>query len=156
MKYVVMAAVLALCSAGELCGQAPIRGASSSSGHAMQQPDNRDQGLEGSGRVKSIEQILRDNPQLAQKLSALLAEGVTPEQACTGYKVLEQCVSAVHLAADLKIPFADLKTATTGKHAAGLEKAAQQLAPTSDVHAAVKKARGEAAQDMKGVGLFGM
>ena len=156
MKHMTVAVILAVGSAGAVWAQAPIHGAASlNSGH-VSQADNRDGGPNEPGQVKSIGQILHDNPQLEQKLTALLPEGTTPEQACAGYKVLEQCVSAVHLAADLKIKFADLKAATTGKHAAGLEKAAQQLAPGSDARAAVKKARSEAAQDMKGVSLFGV
>lgn len=148
--------LLAVLSASASFAQAPVHGAAGSSGSAKStQPSGTDPGSMDSMHVKSPEQVLHDTPQLAQKLSPLLPAELTPEQACTGYKTLDQCVSAIHLAWDLKISFTDLKAATTGKHSAGLEKAATALAPKADVHAAVKKAHAEASEDLKGVSLFG-
>jgi hypothetical protein len=142
-------------SGGLAFGQAPVHGAASTAGGSKSaQPSSTDSGPSGSMQVKSIAQVLHDNPQLTDKMKPLLPAEITPEQACSGYKTLDQCLGAVHLAWDVKISFTDLKTATTGKHAAGLEKAVAQLAPAADAHVAVKKARAEAGDDMKGVSLF--
>ena len=147
--------VLVLSSCTLALAQSPIHGATSSSGGSRPGDADTQQNTSGdSMQVRSIDQVLHDNPKLVEKLKALLPADITPEQACSGYKTLEQCVSAVHLAADLKISFSSLRMATTGKHAAGLEKAAAQLAPAAETHAAVKKARAEAGQDMKGITLL--
>jgi hypothetical protein len=156
MKWYGLAALVVL-SGGVALGQAPVRGAgsASASGGVNSGQPGADSSMSDSMRLKSNEEILRGNPRLAEKMKALLPADLAPAQACAGYKVLEQCVSAVHLAADLKIAFGDLQAATTGKHAAGLEKAAAQLAPAADARAAVKKARAEAGEDLKGISLFG-
>ena len=70
-------------------------------------------------RMKSIDQVLHDDAQLSARLQDMLPVDMRPQQACTGFKTLEQCVTAIHLAQNLKLPFPDLKAKTTGKGSDG-------------------------------------
>jgi hypothetical protein len=105
--------------------------------------------------LKSIDQVLQDNPRLTANLKTLLSSDVTPQQACSGFKTLEQCIVAIHTAQNLKLNFSDLKEKTTGKHSISLQKAIEQMAAQADAKEEVKKAKKQASEDMKGVSLFG-
>ncbi|MFZ0814523.1 MAG: hypothetical protein WAM78_03335 [Candidatus Sulfotelmatobacter sp.] len=106
-------------------------------------------------QMKSIDQVLHDDARLSGKLQDMLPATVTPQQACAGFKTLEQCVTAIHLAQNLKLPFADLKAKTTGKGSVGLQKAITQMAANANAKDEMKKAKKQAADDMKGTSLFG-
>jgi hypothetical protein len=106
-------------------------------------------------QLKSIDQVLRDDPKLSANLQDMLPADLNPQQACAGFKTLEQCVTAVHLAQNLKLPFADLKAKTTGKGSVGLQKAVEQMAANANAKDELKKAKKQAAEDMKGTSLFG-
>jgi len=106
-------------------------------------------------QVKSNNQVLQENPQLSAKLQVLLPTEITPQQACSDFKTLEQCITTIHAAHDLNISFSDLKAKTTGKHSTGLEKAVQQTSTGVNSKDAVKKAKKAASEDMKGISLFG-
>lgn len=105
--------------------------------------------------LKSTDQVLRDNPKLTANLKTMLPADVTPEQACSTFKTLEQCVTTIHAAQNLKLNFSDLKAKTTGKGSMNLQKAVEQMAAGSNAKDEVKKAKKQAADDMKGVSLFG-
>ena len=106
-------------------------------------------------QMKSIEQVLHDDARLSAKLQEMLPADMTPQQACAGFKTLEQCVTAVHLAQNLKLSFADLKAKTTGKGSVGLRKAIEQMAANANAKDELKKAKKQAADDMKDTNLFG-
>jgi hypothetical protein len=106
-------------------------------------------------QMKSIDQVLHDDARLSAKLQDMLPADVSPQQACVGFKTLEQCVTAIHLAQNLKVPFADLKAKTTGKGSVGLQKAIEQMAANANSKDELKKAKKQAADDMKGTSLFG-
>jgi hypothetical protein len=136
-------------------GQAVPRGAASAPEGGRSSAQSDSSGDAGNDmHLKSMNEVLQGNPKLANTLQELLPANISPQQACNGYKTLEQCVTAVHLASDVKISFSDLKTTTTGKHPAKLEKAVAQLASGVDAGLAVKKAHSEAGVDMKGISLF--
>jgi hypothetical protein len=105
--------------------------------------------------MKSIDQVLHDDAQLSARLQDMLPADMRPQQACTGFKTLEQCVTAIHLAQNLKLPFPDLKAKTTGKGSVGLRKAIEQMAANANAKDELKKAKKQAADDMKGTSLFG-
>jgi hypothetical protein len=105
--------------------------------------------------MKSIDQVLHDDPRLSAKLQEMLPTETSPQQACAGFKTLEQCVTAIHLAQNLKLPFADLKSKTTGKGSVGLQKAIEQMAASANAKDEMKKAKKQAGDDMKGTNLFG-
>ena len=98
---------------------------------------------------------LADQPQLAAKLQPLLPTGTVLKTAATGFKTLGSFVSAVHVANNLDIPFAELKAKITGPNAESLGKAIHDLKPTVDADQEVKKATDQAKhdQDDKGKGL---
>jgi hypothetical protein len=106
-------------------------------------------------QMKSIDQVLHDDARLSAKLKEILPAEISPQQACAGFKTLEQCVTAIHLAQNLKLPFTDLKAKTTGKGSVGLQKAIEQMAATANAKDELKKAKKQAADDMKGTSLFG-
>lgn len=107
-------------------------------------------------QMKSIDQVLHDDPRLSAKLQEILPAEMTPQQACAGFKTLEQCVTTIHLAQNLKLPFADLKAKTTGKGSVGLRKAIEQMAANANSKDELKKAKKQADDDMKGISLFGL
>ena len=106
-------------------------------------------------QMKSIDQVLHDDPKLSAKLQDMLPAELSPQQACAGFKTLEQCVTAIHLTQNLKLSFADLKAKTTGKSSIGLQKAIEQMAANANAKDELKKAKKQAGDDMKGVNLFG-
>jgi hypothetical protein len=106
-------------------------------------------------QMKSIDQVLHDDPNLSAKLQNMLPADLSPQQACAGFKTLEQCVTAIHLAQNLKLSFAELKAKTTGKGSVGLQKAIEQMATNANAKDELKKAKKQAGDDMKGASLFG-
>jgi hypothetical protein len=106
-------------------------------------------------QMKSIDQVLHDDARLSAKLQEMLPADLSPQQACAGFKTLEQCVTAIHLSQNLKLPFADLKAKTTGKGSVGLQKAIAQMAASANAKDELKKAKKQAADDMKNTNLFG-
>ena len=114
-----------------------------------------DTGSQGPMEVKSINQLLHDYPKLAGSLQSMLPSDLTPQQACSGFKTLEQCVTTIHVAQNLKLSFPDLKGKTTGKGSINLQKAVEQMAAGVDAKDELKKAKKQASNDMKGVSLFG-
>jgi|SRR5271157_845198 len=106
-------------------------------------------------QVKSIDQVLHDDPKLSSKLKDMLPPDLTPQQACAGFKTLEQCITTIHVAQNLKLPFPDLKAKTTGKGSVGLQKAIEQMAANANAKDELKKAKKQAGEDMKGTNLFG-
>jgi hypothetical protein len=147
-------AVLVSLACAMALGQAKIPGAAGSSQPTRNtgEPDN---GPANNLQMKSIEQVLHDDARLSGKLQDMLPADVSPQQACAGFKTLEQCVTAIHLAQNLKLPFADLKAKTTGKGSVGLQKAIEQMAANANAKDELKKAKKQAADDMKGTSLFG-
>lgn len=135
-------------------GQMPTRGTPSSSQPAGN--SNRpDAGPTNELQMKSIDQVLHDDARLSAKLKDMLPPDVSPQQACAGFKTLEQCVTAIHLAQNLKLAFTDLKAKTTGKGSVGLQKAIEQMATSANAKDELKRAKKQAADDMKGTDLFG-
>jgi hypothetical protein len=150
MKLVVLVALESIMAFAQM----PPRGTSSPSQPASNsnRPDN---GPTNELQMKSIDQVLHDDARLSAKLQDMLPADVSPQQACAGFKTLEQCVTAIHLAQNLKLPFADLKAKTTGKGSVGLQKAIEQMAANANAKDELKKAKKQAADDMKGTNLFG-
>jgi hypothetical protein len=118
-------------------------------------PSRTDSGPTNDMQPKPIPQVLHDSPALSAKLKEMLPEDLSPEQACAGFKTVEQCVTAVHLAQNVKVPFPDLKAKTTGKGSVGMQKAIEQMAASANAKDEMKKAKKQASEDMKGINLFG-
>ena len=94
---------------------------------------------------------LAANPALTARLQPLLPAGMAMTDAAQGFKNQGQFVAALHVANNLNIPFADLRTAMTGPDRLSLGKAIQQFRPGIDkktVAADVKTAEAEAKEDL--------
>jgi hypothetical protein len=89
------------------------------------------------------------NPALVARLQPLLPSGTTLAAAATGFKNQGQFIAALHVAQNLHIPFASLKTAMTGPDHDSLGQAIHELQPTANAKAAAKTAEHEAAADLK-------
>jgi hypothetical protein len=109
---------------------------------------NRHDNGEGAAR-KSPDQMLASNPKLSSNLEKVLPSGITAQQACSGFKNLGQCVSAIHVSHNLGIPFDQLKGKLTGANAEKLGQAIHELDPKVDAKAEAKKAEHQAHEDMQ-------
>lgn len=136
-------------------GGGPGGGGSGNPTPSAGSPSRTDSGPTNDMQPKPIPQVLHDSPALSAKLKEMLPEDLSPEQACAGFKTVEQCVTAVHLAQNVKVPFPDLKAKTTGKGSVGMQKAIEQMAASANAKDEMKKAKKQASEDMKGINLFG-
>lgn len=93
--------------------------------------------------------VLTRNTKLSSRLQSMLPNGMTAQQACSGFKNLGQCVAAIHVANNLDIPFADLKAKMTGGSAESLGKAIQDLKPQANAKSEAKKAQKQANSDLR-------
>ena len=96
----------------------------------------------------SPEQQLNQNTKLSSNLQKLLPAGTTPQQACSGFRNLGQCVAAIHVSHNLGISFLDLRAKMTGSKPEGLGKAIEDLRPGANAGAEKKKAEKQAKNDM--------
>lgn len=131
---------------GTFCYGQHGRPAGAGSGHmntgsSAQSGDTRSQ-------TRTPDQLLSKNTKLSANLQKLLPEGMTTQEACSGFKNLGQCVAAIHVSNNLGIPFTDLKTKMTGSDPESLGKAIQQLKPSANAKAEVKKANSQAQSDL--------
>jgi hypothetical protein len=65
-------------------------------------------------QLNPIAQKIRSKTNLNSKVSSLLPQGMSLNQASKGFKNQGQFIAALHVSQNLGIPFADLKTAMTG------------------------------------------
>src|SRR5690242_16048557 len=98
---------------------------------------------------QSPETVLERNTKLSSKLDGLLPSGTTSQQACSGFKNLGNCVSAIHVSHNLGIPFDELKARLTGSSPEKLGTAIHDLKPDVNPKEEVKKARKQAKGDME-------
>lgn len=99
-----------------------------------------------SGRAS--QEILMQNTRLSSNLNNLLPQDTTAQQACDGFRNLGQCMAAIHVSHNLGIPFADLKSKTTGHSSVSLGKAIHSIKPDVDAKAEAKKANRQAEADL--------
>ena len=137
-------------------GGAGMGGGEMGSGHGMgggeMSPGRGMNGTPNQAGPKSPDTLLNQNTKLSSKLQTLLPKGVTPQQACSGFKNLGQCVAAIHVSKNLDIPFDQLKTKMTGTGAVSLGKAIQQLDPQANAQQQAEKAKQQTKQDLSSSG----
>ena len=61
------------------------------------------------------------------RLAAIVPSGMSAQEACTGFRSVEECAATLHVSQNLSIPFPDLKSKVTG--GAKLGAAIHQLKP---------------------------
>src|SRR5262249_42006236 len=84
------------------------------------------------------------------RLAALVPAGLTPEDACRGFKDLSECSAALHVAQNLDIPFADLKDRVTAGQSLG--SAIHKLKPKADSRREAERAEEQAREDLRTTG----
>ena len=84
------------------------------------------------------------------RLAALVPAGLTPEDACRGFKGLSECSAALHVAQNLNIPFADLKDRVTSGQSLGT--AIHSLKPKADSKREAQRAEEQAREDLRTTG----
>jgi hypothetical protein len=97
---------------------------------------------------QSPDTILERNTKLSSRLDGLLPTGTTAQQACSGFKNLGGCVSAIHVSHNLGIPFEELKGKLTGSSPQKLGQAIHELKPDVDAKTEAKKAQKQAKSDI--------
>ncbi len=105
-------------------------------------------GSQTQSQGRTPQQLLGQNSKLSSNLQKLLPAGTTPQQACSGFRNLGQCVAAIHVSHNLGIPFADLKSKMTGSSSESLGKAIQDLRPNANSKTETKKAQKETQDDL--------
>ncbi|HWY08558.1 MAG TPA: hypothetical protein VNY24_16980 [Candidatus Acidoferrales bacterium] len=173
-QIIVVAAALFLAAApafaqhshgGAAGGAGGSHGAAMSNGAADHgSPDSSAKGTSSSPTTLLTKNTKLDN-NLTTKLQSkgLLPAGTDLKDACAGFKNLGQCVAAIHVNNNLKVPFACMKAnmtgaapaaattcpAGTGSGKMSLGKSIQALAPTADSKTASKTATTQADADIK-------
>jgi hypothetical protein len=84
------------------------------------------------------------------RLAALVPAGLTPEDACRGFKDLNECSASLHVAQNLDIPFADLKDRVTSGQS--LSTAIHALKPKADAKREAQRAEEQAREDLRTTG----
>jgi len=80
------------------------------------------------------------NPQLNDRLSKMLPEGMQLSDAASDFKNRGQFIAALHVSRNLDIPFADLKARMTGPDAKSLGQAIHDVRPDIELRDARKEA----------------
>jgi hypothetical protein len=140
-------------------------GAGASNGNASSHSGSGNSGNAGNIEAgkKSPDQLLSQNTKLSGNLGKLLPNGVTPQQACDGFKNLGQCVAAIHVSHNLGLDFNALKCDMTGKadtptatcptttstKKLSLGQSITALDPNADSKTESQKAMNQANQDIK-------
>src|SRR5579859_7309728 len=150
----------------------PPAGAGAGAGHGSMENGNGAASSHGSSAASasSPSSVLEHNTKLDSTLTSklqskgLLPAGTDLKTACAGFKNLGQCVAAIHVSHNLKIPFACLQADMTGTAPAAnagcasgtgsskmsLGKAIQTLSPDiADAKSEAKKGTKEAGADIK-------
>ena len=84
------------------------------------------------------------------RLAALVPAGLTPEDACRGFKDLSECSAALHVAQNLNVSFADLKDRVTSGQSLGT--AIHSLKPKADSKREAQRAEEQAREDLRTTG----
>lgn len=97
--------------------------------------------------LNPIAQKISSKPNLSSKLQSMLPNDMTLNQASMGFKNQGQFIAALHVSQNLKIPFAELKTAMTGIDPTLPPGATQQPTTTMSLGQAIHKLRPSADTD---------
>ncbi|HEY0766568.1 MAG TPA: hypothetical protein VGD47_01310 [Steroidobacteraceae bacterium] len=81
------------------------------------------------------------------RLAGVVPSGMSAQEACTGFKSVDECVAALHASQNLSIPFPALKSKVTGGQKLGA--AIHELKPDANVKAEVRKAEEQARSDAR-------
>lgn len=92
---------------------------------------------------------IQSHPQLAAKVTAMLPQGMTMNQAARGFKNQGQFIAALHASQRTGIPFSDLKRAMV-RHHESLGQAVHSLRPSANGGREAEHAGHDADHDLGG------
>jgi hypothetical protein len=95
------------------------------------------------GRLSSVQQTLRRNPALANRIAERLPARIDVFWASSGFRNLGQFVAAVNAADNLQIPFMTLKSRMLDD-GMSLDRAIRDLRPSADYRKEVRRAERDA------------
>jgi len=133
---------------GSSTGHVSSMGSDMSAGRGANGSTMGSNGSMASASGKSASDLLTQNTKLSSNLEKLLPQGMTAQDACSGFKNLGQCVAAIHVSHNLDIPFSDLKAKTTGSGSVSLGKAIETLKPGTNGKTESKKGQKQANEDL--------
>ena len=81
------------------------------------------------------------------RVAALVPSGMSPAEACRGFRDLGECSAALHVAQNLNVPFADVKDKVTGGQSLGA--AIHALKPKADAPREARRALEQALEDLR-------
>jgi len=81
------------------------------------------------------------------RLAAITPPGMSPEEACTGFKSLTECAAALHAAQNLAIPFTDMKSRLSAGRKLGA--AIHDLKPEANAREEDRRAEDQARSDVR-------
>jgi hypothetical protein len=82
----------------------------------------------------------------APRFAELVPADMSATEACSGFKSMTECATALHAAQNVGIPFKELKSRMTGGQTLGA--AIRGLKPGADVSSEVSRAEAEARADL--------
>jgi hypothetical protein len=86
------------------------------------------------------------NADVVTRLAAIVPSGMSSEEACSGFRSVEECATALHLAQNLNIPFADLKSRlASGERVSAI---IHDFKPQADPKIEIARARDQAHADV--------
>jgi hypothetical protein len=84
------------------------------------------------------------------RLAALVPAGMSPHEACTGFKDVSECSTALHLSQNLNIAFPEVRERVVG--GLTLEATVHALKPSANAHIEVHRAEQQASEDLRPLG----
>jgi hypothetical protein len=81
------------------------------------------------------------------RLAAILPQGMSPQEACNGFKSSRECAATVHAAHNLNVSFTDLKSKVAGGER--LEEAIHDLKPDVNAKSQAQRAEQQAHSEMQ-------
>jgi hypothetical protein len=86
------------------------------------------------------------NADVVTRLAAIVPSGMSSEEACSGFRSVEECATALHLAQNLNIPFTDLKSRlASGERVSAI---IHDFKPQADPKVEIARARDQAHADV--------
>ena len=110
----------------------------------------KNQTAEGKPAEMKVVKAFERDPYLSSRMKPLLSPRSTLSDTATGFKNEKEFIAALHLSQNLNIPFAQIKTRTTGEHHLSLHDALRDLRPEmtkGETKAEVNTAEKQAKED---------
>jgi hypothetical protein len=108
----------------------------------MQQPISGN-----SSATSEPESMAANSSSSGTRLAEILPEGMSPQQACEGFKSEQECEATAHAAKNLNVAFSDLKSKVTAGQR--LEAVIHDMKPDADAKSEARRAEQQAYGDLR-------